>query len=312
MSGDFAPDRSKRWYPVLVLVRHYGESYRDVDMFALLSLLSVAILGLALLPTDDEASDDAAPDPEFDPLQVVPLAQPDTAGEDSILFTGDEDDDVSAGGGDDYVDGEGGNDLLSGEDGDDELHGGQGDDQLDGSAGADELLGHVGNDWLLGGDGNDQLNGGDGDDVLDGGEGDDALLGYLGDDRLDGGDGADVLFGGHGDDRLDGGQDLVRDFINGGAGADVLNGRANDNLNGGEGADQFWLAAEAAGAGSINLDDFNPGEDMLVVQYQGTVAPVLSLQTVPEGLALFADGELLATLNGNPALDLSAIQLVAA
>ncbi|TLP65877.1 hypothetical protein FEE96_10305 [Parasedimentitalea maritima] len=112
----------------------------------------------------------------------------------------------------------------------------------------------------------DILSGGDGDDHLAGGLGDDQINGYDGDDLLDGGGDNDQLFGGEGVD--------TRDFVNGGEGDDTLVAGANDVLTMGDGADQIivgdWIDADQ----SIEMMDFDPTEDQLVLLWD--------LQTQPD------------------------------
>ncbi|ACL55526.1 glycerophosphodiester phosphodiesterase family protein [Methylobacterium nodulans] len=133
---------------------------------------------------------------------------------------------VSGGFGNDEVNGDAGNDLLFGDDGDDAVSGGEGDDRVyggtgndlvSGEAGADQVFGEQGEDVLLGGAGSDYLSGGAGADQLFGGEGADLLFGNAGADALTGGLGSDAFAFGRGD-----GQDVIRDFVTGGAERDVI------------------------------------------------------------------------------------------
>ena len=67
--------------------------------------------------------------------------------------------------GDDLLTGGAGNDNLYGGNGNDTLYGGKGDDRLEGEAGADKLYGGDGNDFLDGGALADYMNGGNGNDT---------------------------------------------------------------------------------------------------------------------------------------------------
>lgn len=151
-------------------------------------------------------------------------------------------------------------DRLAGGGGDDILSSGGGDDVLLGGDGADQLFGDYGNDHLYGGAGADQLDGGFGFDLVryddatsavqvslasgfggGGAAGDiyvkiEGVVGSAFNDFITGGDNGSQIFGQDGDDVIQAG--LVRNILNGGAGADhfYLSGGV-DNVNGGEGLD---------------------------------------------------------------------------
>jgi Ca2+-binding RTX toxin-like protein len=91
-----------------------------------------------------------------------------------------------------------------------------------GKSGDDVLVGSTGNDTLKGKAGNDTLSGLGGRDKLLGGTGDDILNGNAGRDRLLGGDGIDQLYGGDGNDYLNPGTNNFYDWINAGAGNDIV------------------------------------------------------------------------------------------
>ena len=278
---------------------------------------------------EDTATDD--PDGESpltvatDTLSQMPTVEG-TDGDDVIAGTG-EAERIEAGEGDDYVAGyegddaldggdgadrlwgDGGDDTLDGGVGDDVLHGGDDDDLLIGGDGDDLLQGALGNDTMQGGPGADTLQGGMGDDLLDGGEGDDQLAGGWGDDTLVGGAGADALFGDAGNDVLHGGgrdddgdadDDLIRDYLNGGAGSDTLHLGADDWGTGGDGADTFLLAPNPAGP-APTIADFNPAEDSLVLRYDGSSAPTPQISVAPDpqngaNVVVFADGHAIAVV----------------
>ena len=161
-----------------------------------------------------------------------------------------------------------------------------------------------GDDLMYGGDGDDQITGGAGDDWLVGGAGDDVLTGYLGNDVVIGGAGADLIKGGDGNDIVDGRSDDTRDYLNGGAGDDILHVGAMDYANGGTGADVFAidLAADAT------VDDYDPNSDVIELTYSDQ-APDLTTTVDDNGITLHADGQAVVTLLGVKTLDLGAIRL---
>ena len=246
------------------------------------------------------------------------------------------DDHIAAQGGADALVGYAGNDHLDGGDGDDAINGGAGDDSLIGGAGADLLHGEAGDDNLDGGadtdtlqgcDGDDSLIGGNGNDDLVGGEGDDTLHGDAGDDALVGGSGQDLLAGGTGSDTLDGGAghdtiwgqteddpDATADFLNGGTGDDTLMLGAGDYGNGSDGQDAFHLLDISADDPPMQITDFNPQEDTLLVMYDAVTHPdpQLTLETSNNGTILLLDGVPLASLHHIAHLDLNSITLRAA
>lgn len=268
------------------------------------------------------------------------------AAENATLIGGDVAESLYGAGGDDHISGRGGEDILIGRTGDDWLSGGDGDDHLYGAAGADTLLGGLGADVLHGEDGDDTLGGDAGDDALYGHQGDDALQGGAADDTLSGGDGFDSLLGGDGDDELTGGhgrdllsggagldmleggegsdtiwgqmpgeEDDAADFLNGGTGDDLLMLGAGDFGNGGDGADVFGLLDIAEGDPPMQITDFDPAADSLVVLYDPSTHPdpQLSVESDESGVTrLLLDGVALASLTNGVNLDLGSITLRAA
>ncbi len=243
------------------------------------------------------------------------------------LTAGAGDDDLNGRAGDDSLDGGAGQDVLHGGDGDDDLAGGDGDDSLWGDDGHDSLTGGAGNDALAGCEGDDTVQGGAGDDRLIGGTGQDQLAGDAGDDTLLGGEGDDLVSGGTGADEVDGGagndtlwgaapgvNDTEVDILNGGDGDDILHLGAGDYGHGGDGADSFTLQDFGPGAPLVQITDFNPAEDELVVLYDSTLHPdpALTLQTGPDATLLLLDGVPLANLTNGATVDLAAIRLQAA
>ena len=122
------------------------------------------------------------------------------------------------------------------------------------------LLGQLGgDDRVIGGDLADRLQAGRGNDLLSGNDGNDTIFGQGGDDRLFGGGGTDRLIGGAGNDRLVSGGGSRREFLDGGAGDDVLivSTGSEARLLGGEGNDRLIGASERdvmeGGAGNDTL-----------------------------------------------------------
>lgn len=260
-----------------------------------------------------------------------------------LALSGTAQDDILSGeGGADSIWGGDGTDMLTGRDGADLLEGGAGNDALTGGAGIDQLFGGLGNDLLHGDEGDDLLDGGSGDDRLEGcegndslsgGDGDDLLFGGGGNDLLQGGDGQDALIGGNEDDRLMGGRgsdtldglagkdeiwgqdstgdDGTLDFLNGGAGDDILHLGAGDYGNGGEGADQFELHKLGPNDPIPQIVDYNPAEDRLILLYDASLHPdpQLSTQITDSGTTLLLNGIAVANLQGATGLDLTKLEL---
>lgn len=257
---------------------------------------------------------------------------------DDVPDTPDPDLSLSGGKGDDVLQGRGGADALIGAEGQDQLYGGEGqdvlaggdgDDGLWGDAGGDALTGDAGDDLVAGCEGDDSARGDQGDDSVIGGTGDDSLAGQSGDDLVDGGTGRDALFGGDGADELeggagndtlwgdgdgDGGPDAEPDFLNGGRGGDALHLGAGDYGNGGQGADAFTLQDFAPGKPVVQITDFDPAEDQLVVIYDAALHPdpQLTLGLGGGATLLMLDGVPLASLTNGAALDLATVRLQAA
>ncbi|NQW54673.1 MAG: cadherin-like domain-containing protein, partial [Rhodospirillales bacterium] len=211
---------------------------------------------------------------------------------DDSAGTGKGNDSLDGGAGNDILAGGAGNDSLVGGAGDDLLLGdgsinrngkanfGSGGGSGGGSHGASQTF----NDYLSGGTGNDKLDGGRGNDVLDGGDGNDSLVGGAGNDSLKGGAGNDLLLGdgslgsggkvkfdsgggsGGGSGRGSGGgsgggshgaAQTFNDYLDGGAGNDVLYGeRGNDQA--------VYRAAENLGARDVY--DGGSGIDTLTLE----------------------------------------------
>ena len=173
----------------------------------------------------------------------------------------------------------------------------------------DTAQGGDGNDRLIGGTGQDQLAGGAGDDTVLGGEGDDLVSGGTGADEVDGGAGHDTLWG-----AAPGAADTDVDILNGGDGDDTLHLGAGDYGHGGAGADSFTLQDFGPGAPLMQITDFDPAEDDLVVIYDSALHPdpQLSLTEGNGATLLLLDGVPLASLTAGASIDLAAIRLQAA
>jgi Ca2+-binding RTX toxin-like protein len=296
------------------------------------------LMAAAAPPDADQGADEGLPHSDDEP----------DLHEDAVTLTGDTRDDILTGeGGNDLIQGNAGNDLLGGRSGDDQvlggagqdwvhggegvdsLYGGQGGDDLQGEAGRDLLAGGAGGDSMAGGEGSDRLMAGAGEDRLLGGRGNDALSGGTGADELQGGLGADRVWGGTGSDVVDGnegddtlwggglgGEDGAVDFVNGGAGADVLHLGAGDYGSGGLGQDAFELDDIAPGDPLAQITDYDPVEDRLVVLYDAAhhTAPEISVVT-EEGsgdATVLLDGVPVAQVLGGAGLLPSDVTLQAA
>lgn len=144
--------------------------------------------------------------------------------------------------------------------------------------------------------------------MLDGGFGNDLLQGGSGSDTVDGGAGDDTIWGQTATEA-----DTEVDFLNGGAGNDALMLGAGDYGNGGEGADSFTLHDIHADDPPMQITDFNPAEDSLLVLYDASLHPdpQLSLQSGSNGTTLLLDGVPLANLTTS-GINLASITLQAA
>ncbi|WP_238368606.1 beta strand repeat-containing protein [Mesobacterium pallidum] len=124
------------------------------------------------------------------------------------------------------------------------------------TAGDDLLAGTAGDDLIDGLAGNDTIRGDTGFDTLIGGAGDDDLYGENGFDSLDGGDGQDYLSGGNGNDTINAGTGAASsqtggDYIEPGAGADVIIGHAELFTVYNDGIDLSWR--NVTGTGGITV-----------------------------------------------------------
>ncbi|MFN3846213.1 MAG: Hint domain-containing protein [Paracoccaceae bacterium] len=135
---------------------------------------------------------------------------------------------------DDTILGDDGADLIYGDLGNDLIYGGADNDSIYAGVGNDTVFGGIGNDYVELGDGddsfgnfndeggNDTVYGGGGNDYIIAGGEDDLVYGGSGDDTLSAGVGFDSMYGGDGDDVFLITDDHQYDFIDGGAGNDVI------------------------------------------------------------------------------------------
>jgi hypothetical protein len=140
-----------------------------------------------------------------------------------------------------------------------EFHGGAGSDQIVSNVSIPlTAFGNGGNDYLAGGSAADLLVGGNGNDVLLGGLGNDTLQGMAGDDRLNGQGGSDKLIGGDGGDVLTSIDAAFSDYVEGGAGADVIwtdrSGSSKDTVVGNAAGDMQQEVASFANGADRTLD----------------------------------------------------------
>jgi Ca2+-binding RTX toxin-like protein len=126
---------------------------------------------------------------------------------------------------------------------------------------------------------------------------------------VDGGAGHDTLWG-----AAPGAADTDVDILNGGEGDDTLHLGAGDYGHGGAGADSFTLQDFGPGAPLMQITDFDPAEDDLVVIYDSALHPdpQLSLTAGNGATLLLLDGVPLASLTAGANIDLAAIRLQAA
>ena len=165
------------------------------------------------------------------------------------------------------------------------------------------------NDDLLGTEGNDFLSGDRGDDDLFGLGGDDRLIGDRGDDNLFGGLGNDSLFGSAGDDFLWGVDTASKqpgvgeiDTLTGGFGADVFVLGSNTQT--------FYLDVVGlvpSNPGYAIVTDFTTTEDVIILNGSaGNYALRATTGGLPSGQGIYRNNDLVAIVQGNASLSLSA------
>lgn len=283
-------------------------------------LLIPALLGLAFLFDGDDDSDNDTNN-ATDDLDTTTLNDTDTD------FTGTETGERAIG-----------NDLsntLRGGGGGDVLAGNGGDDLIDGETGADTLYGGSGNDTVIGGEGDDlvflgagadQYTPGDtaadqrdiGDDTINGGVGDDVIVDLLGSNTLTGSGGDDILsaIDALRDDGTQGpaSQLGTADNLSGGAGDDALIGDEGDEMTGGTGNDDFYVAIdEARSQDVVTITDFNVSEDSFAVlrldETSEEADVTFAENTGQNSITAFFNGAEIAVLNGLDAGDIENISV---
>ncbi|MGK7918086.1 MAG: pre-peptidase C-terminal domain-containing protein [Prochloraceae cyanobacterium] len=170
---------------------------------------------------------------------------------------------------------------------------GDGNDIVDASqsTGNNQLFGGAANDELFASS-NNRLFGEAGNDILN------AAVG-TGNNRLFGGDEKDILFAG------------VRDRLFGGNGDDLLfAGDGESLLNGGQGADQFWIANAALPSSPNTITDFELDADVLGIGDLGLNFDDLSLTQQGDDALIAALDTDIAILTGIQASDLDSDNFV--
>jgi Ca2+-binding RTX toxin-like protein len=168
----------------------------------------------------------------------------------------------------------------------DTIYGNRGDDIIFGGMDGDELYGNEGDDIILGDNGRIDFTGGvisristtdtsedsGGPDTIYGQEGDDIILGGVnkgGVDTIFGNTGNDIILGDNGllDFAFAGDTDLttldlIRSFIDGWGGKDIISGNAGeDTILGGTGGDTIYGDDETASAGALDGQDILLGDN---------------------------------------------------
>ncbi|MEO1520194.1 MAG: calcium-binding protein [Cyanobacteria bacterium J06633_2] len=167
---------------------------------------------------------------------------------------------------------------------------GQGQNQLLGKGGNDRLFVHR-RDTAKGAGGRDYLSAENGKahNQLRGGGGADTLVARK----------RDRLWGNGGNDVLDARSSIARNQLNGGRGNDVLYaGQRRDNLTGGPGADQFWLATQTLPTQPHIVRDFEPGVDQVRFDRVDGLTEVdeLTLTETATGTTIHFQGTAIAVL----------------
>jgi Ca2+-binding RTX toxin-like protein len=178
------------------------------------------------------------------------------------------------------------------------------------------LGGNFGSAIILGNENNDYA-GTDGDDVIVGGTGNDTIRGAAGNDVITGLGGNNILAGDQGNDILGGGGINVTNNNEIRVTADT-NGL--DELFGGEGADSFVLGGkneqdkttivfydQAGNNDYARIADFNLQEDKIYLGgSSGDYSLSMTGSGLPEGLGVYKGNELIAIVQGDTNLNISA------
>jgi len=277
-------------------------------MIGLFALGTLVLAGFAIADFGSSSNDDDEHEFEIGGDEETNLGN----GDDLLDFeqlNSSADNTVMAGDGDDTVLGGGGVDVLFGE---------EGEDLLDGGDESDLIYGGEDEDTLIGGEEADLLSGGEDDDTLSGDEGEDILIGGEGNDRLEGGEDDDLLVGGvfnqeltpdtlvqigttgqvpanlELEDAFDG-----NDTLDGGEGDDTLVLSSGDVAEGGAGDDVFLIDATSEGDDPAIINDYNPAEDQITVEFEGRLVDTdIEVFSVGDDALIFESGRLVAEVRG--------------
>ena len=295
-----------------------------IVLLSLLGIGATAALAIDLLDDDDDDNARAPETPgEEEPETGGPgplPEEPETGGPDPLPTDGINPITGTAGadsivGTDaiDFIDAEGGDDVARGGADGDIIDGGDGDDRLFGEAGQDVIAGNAGNDFLRGGADDDILIDSDGADTLRGDTGDDLILSTGLTDQtafidavrtvardfengvtasLDDLPGLDLTQD----------EDTQGDEVDGGAGSDAMIFGQDDTVSGGDGFDLFIGGSPLLAGNPATITDFEVNEELLVLTYEGSEPPDLSLTDVGGDAVLSLDGApavILAGLGGS-------------
>ena len=138
------------------------------------------------------------------------------------------------------------------------------------------------------------------------------IIGTQDDDALQGSFLDDEIFGSDGNDTIEGG--IGRDLMDGGAGDDILRLEDGDLAIGGEGNDLFETAgAPAQGEAIPQILDFQIGQDMLVLEFEGdgSTSPEITFDedSQPGKTLVMADGLATVVVEGVSGLGIEDIDL---
>ena len=270
-------------------------------MIELLAILTTMLGATALISSDDEKEEIIRPDgsdgssarDSDDVIEIINKQDEIFGGQGTDLLFGDAGADLIDGlRGDDFVGESDEDNVIEGSVWDNVIEGGTGDDVLEGSDGNDLITDlantdEFGEERISGGAGDDAIhadsftsviNGDSGNDLIDarglgvqadGGTGDDEVhvyaqgVGFF--SQADGGEGHDYV------EVENGGTGFVGAY--GGEGNDILVGRGDTLIHGGEGIDTFIATGPedssfvepSFAAGGTQISDYDPEEDFLLI-----------------------------------------------